>query len=320
MIDKNRLAEKCSTWNIALTGRQLDQLDQYAELLVSYNQKVNLTAITDPEGIEDKHFLDSLLFACQPEVTGRTGDVGAGAGVPLGQARGRAAQPRHAEAVVVEHPLLQGDGGGVLPLVVAFAAQQAVGPCVQDDRAFGPVEPELIVRQGVRLVKGHVEGRVIPDAKGQGLGGGGRVFHREGVADRLALQPEGAGQDKIVGEAGRLDLLAGAQLHPDGVGAGLQQGVLQVAGKAVLPPLVALAGVGQDAPRQLARPGEQDGRVPPPHRRVRLPEHLLPGGVADADRLRAVGVCRQSQKFVVDGRLHRPKLLSYLTHCRQTDT
>ena len=67
MIDKNRLAEKCSTWNIALTGRQLDQLDQYAELLVSYNQKVNLTAITDPEGIEDKHFLDSLLFAsCLP--------------------------------------------------------------------------------------------------------------------------------------------------------------------------------------------------------------------------------------------------------------
>ena len=82
MIDKNRLAEKCSTWNIALTGPQLDQLDQYAELLVSYNQKVNLTAITDPEGIEDKHFLDSLLFACQPEVAGRMVDVGAGAGFP----------------------------------------------------------------------------------------------------------------------------------------------------------------------------------------------------------------------------------------------
>ena len=82
MIDKNRLAEKCSTWNITLTGTQLDQLDQYAELLVSYNQKVNLTAITDPEGIEDKHFLDSLLFACQPEVAGKMVDVGAGAGFP----------------------------------------------------------------------------------------------------------------------------------------------------------------------------------------------------------------------------------------------
>ena len=50
MIDKNRLEEKCSTWNIALTGTQLDQLDAFAEILVEYNQKVNLTAITDPEG------------------------------------------------------------------------------------------------------------------------------------------------------------------------------------------------------------------------------------------------------------------------------
>ena len=63
MIDKPRLEAKCSTWNITLTGTQLDQLDAFAEILVDYNQKVNLTAITDPEGIEDKHFLDSLLFA-----------------------------------------------------------------------------------------------------------------------------------------------------------------------------------------------------------------------------------------------------------------
>ena len=82
MIDKQRLEAKCSTWNITLTGTQLDQLDAFAEILVDYNQKVNLTAITDPEGIEDKHFLDSLLFASQPEVTGRMVDVGAGAGFP----------------------------------------------------------------------------------------------------------------------------------------------------------------------------------------------------------------------------------------------
>ena len=82
MIDKQRLEAKCSTWNIALTGTQLDQLDAFAQILVDYNQKVNLTAITDPEGIEDKHFLDSLLFASQPEVAGRMVDVGAGAGFP----------------------------------------------------------------------------------------------------------------------------------------------------------------------------------------------------------------------------------------------
>ena len=82
MIDKARLEQKCSMWNIALTGAQLDQLDAFARILVDYNQKVNLTAITDPEGIEDKHFLDSLLFASQPEVAGKMVDVGAGAGFP----------------------------------------------------------------------------------------------------------------------------------------------------------------------------------------------------------------------------------------------
>ena len=82
MIDKNRLQAKCSTWNIPLTGAQLDLLDRYAELLVRYNEKVNLTAITCPEGIEDRHFADSLLFAAQPEVSGRLVDVGTGAGFP----------------------------------------------------------------------------------------------------------------------------------------------------------------------------------------------------------------------------------------------
>ena len=82
MIDKERLAQKCSTWNILLSGAQLDLLDRYAEILVDYNQKVNLTAITSPEGIEDRHFADSLLFAAQSEVTGKLVDVGTGAGFP----------------------------------------------------------------------------------------------------------------------------------------------------------------------------------------------------------------------------------------------
>ena len=60
----------------------LDALDQYAEILVEYNQKVNLTAITDPEGIEDKHFADSLLLANLPETAGKLVDVGTGAGFP----------------------------------------------------------------------------------------------------------------------------------------------------------------------------------------------------------------------------------------------
>ena len=82
MIDKERLAAKCAAYGIALTAQQLDRLDAYARLLVDYNQKVNLTAITTPEGIEDRHFADSLLLAAQPEVAGAVVDVGTGAGFP----------------------------------------------------------------------------------------------------------------------------------------------------------------------------------------------------------------------------------------------
>lgn len=82
MIDKNRLEAKCAALGVALTGPMLDALDQYAEILVEYNQKVNLTAITDPEGIEDKHFADSLLLANLPETAGKLVDVGTGAGFP----------------------------------------------------------------------------------------------------------------------------------------------------------------------------------------------------------------------------------------------
>lgn len=82
MIDQNRLEAKAAGYGIALTGMQLDLLARYATILVEYNQKINLTAITDPQGIEDKHFIDSLLFAAQPEVAGSMVDVGCGAGFP----------------------------------------------------------------------------------------------------------------------------------------------------------------------------------------------------------------------------------------------
>ena len=82
MIDTTRLVQKCSMWNISLTPDQLTALDKYAELLVETNKQVNLTAITSPEGIEDRHFVDSLLLAAQQEVAGKMVDVGTGAGFP----------------------------------------------------------------------------------------------------------------------------------------------------------------------------------------------------------------------------------------------
>lgn len=57
---------------------------QYAEFLVEYNEKVNLTAITDPQEIMIKHFLDSCLLLKYTEISeGSTLiDVGTGAGFP----------------------------------------------------------------------------------------------------------------------------------------------------------------------------------------------------------------------------------------------
>ncbi|MBQ3587518.1 MAG: 16S rRNA (guanine(527)-N(7))-methyltransferase RsmG [Oscillospiraceae bacterium] len=82
MIDRIRFVQTLKKYDIELTETQLDQLDKYAEILVDYNEKVNLKAITDPQGIEEKHFLDSLLFAKNPLVKGKVADVGTGAGFP----------------------------------------------------------------------------------------------------------------------------------------------------------------------------------------------------------------------------------------------
>ena len=82
MINKERFLNTLKQYDIEISDLQFEQLDKYAEILVEYNEKVNLTAITDPEGIENKHFLDSLLFAKNPLVKGKVVDVGTGAGFP----------------------------------------------------------------------------------------------------------------------------------------------------------------------------------------------------------------------------------------------
>lgn len=82
MINKERFLKTLSDYNIDITEDCFNKLDKYAEILVDYNQKVNLTAITDDIGIENKHFLDSLLFADCELVKGKIADVGTGAGFP----------------------------------------------------------------------------------------------------------------------------------------------------------------------------------------------------------------------------------------------
>ncbi|MEG2233358.1 MAG: 16S rRNA (guanine(527)-N(7))-methyltransferase RsmG [Oscillospiraceae bacterium] len=82
MIDKKRLIENAKGFEIELSDKQAELLDAYGELLVEKNKVMNLTAITDPDGVENKHLLDSLLCAALPQIAGRVADVGTGAGFP----------------------------------------------------------------------------------------------------------------------------------------------------------------------------------------------------------------------------------------------
>ena len=82
VIMKDLILNGSEKMNIALSGEQADELIAYADLLVEWNEKINLTAITDNEGIATKHFLDSLSAITTGYVNGRVIDVGTGAGFP----------------------------------------------------------------------------------------------------------------------------------------------------------------------------------------------------------------------------------------------
>ncbi len=79
---KEILANGFNALNIPWNEKQISQLEEYARLLVEWNEKINLTAITAPEEIATKHFLDSATALCTGMVQGRVIDVGTGAGFP----------------------------------------------------------------------------------------------------------------------------------------------------------------------------------------------------------------------------------------------
>ncbi len=72
----------CSENNILITQQQIEQFEKYASLLQQWNEKMNLTAITDDEGIAVKHFIDSISLLKYYDVKGRVIDIGTGAGFP----------------------------------------------------------------------------------------------------------------------------------------------------------------------------------------------------------------------------------------------
>jgi len=79
----NLLANTAAAWGLTLSPAQLDQFDTYATELRRWNERVNLTAITDETGIVTRHFLDSLRCAQSwGSAPQRMVDIGAGAGFP----------------------------------------------------------------------------------------------------------------------------------------------------------------------------------------------------------------------------------------------
>ena len=71
-------------FNLHLTAEQIEQFSRYESLLLSWNERMNLTTVRQPASIRQRHFLDSLSCATVTgDLNGRSLiDVGTGAGFP----------------------------------------------------------------------------------------------------------------------------------------------------------------------------------------------------------------------------------------------
>ncbi len=84
MVNTPLLISDAEKLGISLTGENISRFEKLSELLVEQNKTMNLTAITDPDGIAVKHFADSIsvLTAGNFKNGTRVLDVGTGAGFP----------------------------------------------------------------------------------------------------------------------------------------------------------------------------------------------------------------------------------------------
>ena len=78
------IKKSAAEFGLEITDNQESQLEKYAEMLIEWNQKINLTAIVEPKEIGIKHFLDSMLIFKNSEIphNAKVIDVGTGAGFP----------------------------------------------------------------------------------------------------------------------------------------------------------------------------------------------------------------------------------------------
>lgn len=80
-MNKNEFIEILKNDGIQVSNKQLDQFEKYKSLLLEWNEKMNLTSITEEEEIWQKHFYDSVYPFIKLDFKNLC-DVGSGAGFP----------------------------------------------------------------------------------------------------------------------------------------------------------------------------------------------------------------------------------------------
>jgi len=81
-IFSKELKNKASQIDIILEEKQIENFYKYMNLLLEWNEKMNLTAITEPREVILKHFIDSLTISNLIKQGQKVIDVGTGAGFP----------------------------------------------------------------------------------------------------------------------------------------------------------------------------------------------------------------------------------------------
>jgi len=81
---QNWLKEEAGKLGVSLSREQMEQFEVYGRLLAEWNERMNLTGITEREAVYEKHFYDSLTVCAAADLTGRKtlADIGSGAGFP----------------------------------------------------------------------------------------------------------------------------------------------------------------------------------------------------------------------------------------------
>ena len=74
--------QKLEEYNIEINDEQIEKFDLYMKLLLEWNEKINLTAITEKDDIILKHFVDSLTILKYVDKRDKIIDIGTGAGFP----------------------------------------------------------------------------------------------------------------------------------------------------------------------------------------------------------------------------------------------